>query len=123
MKPPCLGRLPYLISCRIYFIPCSDACEETGKINVVVPYTIKCEALERAEIAGRDMCCCDRTLVLIQPCWVHTVICVHSSRTWREQIDNRELRGLTFYKHLHRGVKCHIGVAFCLKSEQLFLVL
>jgi hypothetical protein len=78
--------LPYLVSCRIYFIPCNKACDETGKINVIIPYTIQREALERAEIAGRDKCCCDRTFVLIQPCWVHTVICVHSSRTWREQI-------------------------------------
>lgn len=79
-------RVPYLISCRIYFIACNKACDETGKINVIVHYTVKCEALGRAEIAGRDMCCCDRTFELIQPYSVHTVICVHSSRTWREQI-------------------------------------
>jgi hypothetical protein len=79
--------VPYVISCRVYFIPCNKAYDETGKIKVIIPYNaIKCVAFERAEIAGRDMCCCDQTFLLIQPCWVHTVICVHSSRTWREQI-------------------------------------
>jgi hypothetical protein len=69
-------RVPYLTSCRIYFTSCSKACHETGKMNVILPYKIKREAVERAEIAGRDLCCCDRTVVLITTkCWVHTTGC------------------------------------------------